>query len=1591
MMVKQLLNKLLVILIILALTSGNLLFIGTEAYAAFEDLENQKKESSDKNVSFDSYFYVNENQMHSATLDTKQEAYINFEINIQNGFLKESAIELNNSNFEIESIESQSVEGIVKNSDSKKIELNQINNNKKIIISAKIKENHPEYVESNYCSKESTITFAGNYTNIKGEVKNINSQINVGINWVSNNVISNIDENVQKYIKYENKSIIETKVTSTLNENVLPIKNTNINIQAPKINNNLPEEVRIHANSTVATNGMLNGDSFSAENWNYNKETGEITINVENAPTQEEKISWKQGTDEFIVTYIYNTEEITPTIELNAKNTINTYTENSVEGNVNKTQEITVNGNFVEYEIAATEKISKGYMYANSNYETQYDETLTANVIYKDAIEGIIFFKDTEAYNLEDGKKVQADTIYKTTKVNKANFNKILGENGQLKIYNGENLIVTIDNNTQVDEYGNLVYNYQANYNNIKIETTTPVSEGKLIIENNKALSAKSTYNYNTQKQIRNIEATLIGINKNQEQQTKSAITTFEETATKAQVQISKKDLSTVVTNENVELRAVLESDDITDDLYKNPTVRIELPEEIENVNVKSVNMLFNNELQIANTTVEAGRIINIALTGEQTQFITDNNKGITIIVNTDITLKKAATSKETQITMNYTNEKAINLENAGVTTTPLNIVAPVGVIAINSVTNTSTGETATSIGSNKEEIELKRNAEKTTATYNQTIINNESEPVTGMKILGRIGTEGDNLGSTISAKLASAVGTTENIDYTVYYSEKADATDNLQDSTNGWITEIKQNAKSYLIVINKEMAQGEEVNFSYNMELPENLEYGENLASTYSVEYNTQTEALNKTATPVVVLSTGDGPIIEATLEDNTADGVAYVEQNVKYIVTIKNKGTAEAEDVNVNIPVPDGFVYSVIDTSTNVGESFIQDETVKNIEINVGKLSANEEVQKEVYLYVKEAGKNENIIASIKGTNFEVKTTNSKSISTKVRNIATIRLTNNYQYVFVGETESYGIYLSDKNELKNVKVEVQIPEGMEFVDATAYDYDNDEQAIDTAKVLYNNNTRKLTIDLGEIELQEITFEIRLKATEKFENKKLFANIICDKGEQQTNAIMVNAKEKTYTVDVTSNVSDGEYIKNGEEVEYKIEIKNTSEVDLYGISTRVKFDSSFNIPTVEADGKTLSNNNEEYDYIGIENAIYYSTTIKANETCTIIVKSDVYVETSIPKDIDIENTIQIDELNYNKTYKYVLEKFTMEDDDDNNNDNPLPTPDNSDTYKISGTAWVDQNKDGTMEENETKLSGIAVKAIDNNGTQKATTTTLENGTYTLQNLVAGNYTVIFEYDTTKYMPTTYQKEGIEESVNSNVVKGTYEGKTVATTNTIEITNKSIANINIGLMEGSNFDLSLNKKVKQISMANTKKTQTKKYDTQLAKIDLDYKYINNTKVAIEYEITITNEGDIPGSATKIVDYLPEGFDFSTELNKDWYTSTNKNIETKALANTIINPGESKTVTLVLTKNMNENGNGIYSNTAEIAEDYNEYGQADTDSTPGNNKEGEDDQSSANVILGLKTGGPVTYITLTISIMAIICVAAYEINKRVLKF
>ena len=539
----------------------------------------------------------------------------------------------------------------------------------------------------------------------------------------------------------------------------------------------------------------------------------------------------------------------------------------------------------------------------------------------------------------------------------------------------------------------------------------------------------------------------------------------------------------------------------------------------------------------------------------------------------------------------------------------------------------------------------------------------------------------------------------------------------------------------------------------------------------------------------------------------------------------------------------------------------------------------------------------------------------------------------------------------------------------------------------------IYNKDKRELTLKLGDIKKDEyIMFYIEInpqKANTDFyiqaqiESKSLEAIYF-------TPIDKINATELNTEVSVKTNTESNIYDYT-KDIEYEITVRNDSEVNIAGLKLEIELPNEFEYDVSYLDGEIWNLDEDEEN----SKKLYYDFNLERGEETTIKLIAYVSVDEIIKEDRNISTKIKIDRLNYSKEINYILQvnKDDLDDEDDNNNNNGNNGNNGNSGYinkKIFGTVWLDENKDGRLDNNEAKLSNIQVQAVNTStGKVISQATTNDQGKYTLSNISKGTYTIIFEYDTNKYSLTEYSKEGVEDDCNSKVVSGNYEGKEIATTNNITIENSSIANINMGLIEKKNFDLSLNKKVKQISMANTKKIKTTKYNTQLAKIDLDYKYINNTKVAVEYEITVTNEGEIPGYASKIVDYLPEGFDFSAELNKDWYTS-NKNIETRALADTVINPGESQTVTLVLTKSMNENGNGIYCNTAEIAEDYNEYGQADSDSTPGNNKEGEDDQSSANVILGLKTGGPVTYITLTLSIMALICVAAYEINKRVLK-
>ena len=102
------------------------------------------------------------------------------------------------------------------------------------------------------------------------------------------------------------------------------------------------------------------------------------------------------------------------------------------------------------------------------------------------------------------------------------------------------------------------------------------------------------------------------------------------------------------------------------------------------------------------------------------------------------------------------------------------------------------------------------------------------------------------------------------------------------------------------------------------------------------------------------------------------------------------------------------------------------------------------------------------------------------------------------------------------------------------------------------------------------------------------------------------------------------------------------------------------------------------------------------------------------------------------------------------------------------------------------------------------------------------------------------------------------------------------------------------------------------KTKTYDYDNkQFAKVEIRSKQMNGATVIVEYKMVVTNNGELAGKAAQIVDKLPDGMTFKSELNSDWYEKDGS-LYTNSLSGQNIQAGESKEVTLVLTKTMNAN-------------------------------------------------------------------------------
>lgn len=1687
---------------ILYANSAAVVSYAADNFLSAKALENQGTSTTNENVEFDVYY---DGGKHTVSADVNAEdTKLNIALNVKKaGYIKDAVVDFSDTNFKIaKTEESDSIQAV--DAENKKISFNQINNGENVTETINIALDKKDEISEDMFDRDNTIKFTGTYVNAKGEEVAVKKDIVVHTSWTASTAKAKLGYKITKYIPYSannvSKLITQGKITSYVENSVLPIKNTNIEVNAPKINNKYPETVTVVANSTNATNGDANGDNFSKNNWSYDSTTGKITITVNNNAVNG-KIQWAKNTaDEFIVTYIYSSDvyeavkDSVTRVTYDASSSMNLYVKSGVnkvsahvDGYEDQTKKI---GDIVEFTSNATQSISKGYIYNNKNAadenkkETEYVAQYTAHVSYADVIDAIVLKQDIDQFVTANGSE-QSTTVggvnyayNKTLAISKQEFNKVFGENGEITILNeAGTTLATINKDTEVKDNKIVVNLVPFNTNSITIKTSKPQAEGNVIFEITKALAKNIEYSTSQLKSFTQIKTQVTGTAKNSDidivsTESKKNVDLTEPTQ-KASITTSNNRLSTIVKNENVEIKVTLENDSADDTMYTNPKIKITFSENIETINVKDCKVYFDDELEIDEDSImfyengDGTKTIELKLKGTQTKYNNVAAKGATVVLTTDITLNTLTPTTNTQITAEITNGDSTVTNVA----TDVKYIAPSGVVTTNSMTGYNGDEKIEVINGESQKALIPTKAEQKEVTYTMNVINNYENTLDHVVVLGRSPFKDNkdvstslSLGSNITMPLASGI-TVTGVDaskVTIYYSENGEATTDLSNSQNGWTTSVTDytKIKSYMIVLNEDYAMngGDTITFSYKATLPANLDYDQEVYENYGVFFNnnkTSGTITDKAIATKIGLTTGSIAKLDAKLTSTIGEGASVKSGEIlEYELTINNTGVVDAENTTVEIKLPpelsfipqdgDDYTYKVPEDEEydesryeellNLPENEVIDLTKYEnliselqqyedndvdsevLKINLGKITANSTLKKTLKF---RAQSDETKKVELKATvgysdMISVETNTVSNIIEKV--YFDTQIGSKYKSLKEGETYSFQIALrssqynyeledeSIDNSRKNTVVTITLPDELEYdsIKLTRFNEDTFEEDDITSTANVKVSGRKVTVKVGDVDGERgktliINTKVGKLANEVYKKEvTITSNIKADNTETENiDDISVTINKPGINVAQTANIPTGTTISAGEDFAYTFTIQNLSDIYLNDVEftdalpTEVTFKY---LEIVYEDGTIDSSFNINSD--GSINTKFY---LSAGQKVTINVH---VVANSIDNDTEISNKAKfknedIGEVETNSV-SHIVKHFEKTDV------NVDPDDTNKETRKVIGTVWVDANKDGVKDANEQRVSGVKVLLLNNNtsniamnsNNEQCITTTGTDGSYMFNNVPQGKYSVIFFYDSANYSPTTYKKSGVSDEQNSDAIDKTvnYEGKDqiAAVTEEIVLADTNQFNIDLGIVEDAKFDLKLDKVVQAITVNNGKNTKEHVYNSKLAKLDFESKYANTSSMVVEYKFTITNEGGIAGYVKKLADYLPEELKFNSELNKDWYEGKDGVIYNASLSNTIINPGESKEVTLILTKNMNGDDDfGLINNSAEIYETSNDYGALDIDSTPGNKATNEDDYSTANVLTSVKTGDVVIYTTLIITIITIVGVGIYMIKKKVL--
>lgn len=1192
---KVLVNKIVSALIIIAMTMANFIMLGANMVTYAADVVEGDSKTSHDNIRFSAYLTDSSGNMSDKIEENinSENLKLHFKIEVlKEGYFNGQVI-LSNSNFKLKSeILSEGIHEIKDNT----IFLSQINAGEAKEFEVGIEILKENLFDLGNIEKESKLNLQGIYKDsteediqVEGErvltllLKSPYNEENTGITLFQDIITNKISD-------FENakKRIVQTKVTVGMEQNLYPVKYENIEVIAPMVNGKYPEKVLV----TSIDDLNLNNKKLTEDNWNYDINTGKIAININNEANEENKVVWnKQGADNYVLTYIYedgseiknvsdNQSELDKSIYSvqSVKAEIGLYDKNSTKLNVNNDFVLTneEKDGIISTEISNIEnEIAKGKIY--EGIEREFTENIDVNVTVTGIAQSLIVAENLNEIGLEN-------VYQRRTVISKQNMLDVLGNEGKIDIYNAVNdeLVLSLNANTEADENGNIIVNYPENIQFIYMIFSEPKNTGKIRISNVKVIgknNKNTVLNTSSMKySVMNgyyINGSLQGVG-----ESKTEIL-LRDTQTSAKLEMDKTELSAVTTNTDVEIRVVMQTRDESNELFENPNIQIVLPEKIQEINVKDIKLLYSDEL-VAKSASLNGNVLNIQLEGKQTSYSNMAIEGPTLIIKTDIVIDRKAKNSNESLRMIYTNQNARSFANSlpyGETNFDFKVVGYSGIITSTNINDYGV-EVVNDNGNKEGELSIGDSA-KTTVVEND-IINNNEEQVSNVSVLGIFPTEDaveeNNIDITAGSASISGIDASR---VKMYYTDNANADTNLQNAENGWkdvITDGKA-VKKYLAVVDK-LDVGEEMKISYPINIPEKLEYNEVAKQSYTVNYNTPyVSDVNSTSSDVVTLATEKGAMVEATLsslvggKENTSVKEGEL---IEYKITVSNTGSEDISNVNITGNVPDGTVYTEEVKAPDF--KYKDDENKKQVEFTIENMKPGDVVTKIFAVRVKKGsvdlGKISNKLQYSYG---EITKETNVVENTVEEGILAVDMANGDAFEAFVSGYAYRFTVNIKNisgiDLKDVNVTTET----QGVTIGYMSYFRNQEVVEE----FGNSINIAEISDGETIQITINSSIDKFADEVSKEFTLKSTVTANGYEMISNEF----RDIAYSSKLNFNLSSdkvGEYVEANDVITYHMEVKNDGDSVANFVSIKDKVSKKVTISEIKKNGQAI---NEGTDY----------------------------------------------------------------------------------------------------------------------------------------------------------------------------------------------------------------------------------------------------------------------------------------------------------------------------------------------------------------------------------------------------------------------